>query len=140
MKRRVLSRRVGTLRTCGAGQRALPALRENLLNDFAGDIGEAIAPAVVEIGELLVIHPEQMKHRRVKVMHAHAICHGLVTDFVCLAVSGPSFDSRAGHPRHEPVRIMVPATIALRNRHAPKLAAPDHERAVHQPASFQVGE
>ena len=111
---------------------------QNLLNDFARHIGEAVTAAVVEVGQPFVIHPEQVEHRGVQVVDADAVHHGLVADLIGLAVARAALDARAGHPGHETVRVMIAAAVALRDRHAAELAAPDHQRAVHQAAPLQV--
>ena len=41
-----------------------PTLRENLLRDLAGHIGEAEVTTGVAVGELLVIEPHEGKQRR----------------------------------------------------------------------------
>src|SRR5256885_976252 len=65
------------------------------------NISEPITPAVVEVSQLLVVHTQQVKHGRVKVVDADAVFHGLVADFVRLAVTHTAFDTRARHPGHE---------------------------------------
>jgi len=50
------------------------------------DIRETIAPGVVEIGQSLVIHAQEVKHGCVKVINAHAVFHGFVADFIRFAV------------------------------------------------------
>src|SRR6185369_13902238 len=100
---------------------------ENLFNDFAGNIGQAILPAVMEISEFLVIHAEEMKHRRVQIVDAHAVLHGLIADFIRLAITRATLDSCARHPRHESIRVVVASAIALGDGHPAKFTAPDHQ-------------
>src|SRR5205823_921749 len=84
---------------------------------------EAIAPAVMEIGEFLVIHAEEVKHRCVKIVDADTVCYRLVADFIGLAVTRASFNSGPGHPRHEPIWVMVATAIPLGDRHPAELSS-----------------
>ena len=58
------------------------ALGENLLDNIAGDVGQAKAAAVVEVGQPLVVDAQQVQHRGVQVVDADAIDDRLVADFV----------------------------------------------------------
>src|SRR5258705_10199655 len=109
-----------------------PQSHKNLVKDFARYIREPIAPPIMEVGQLLVVHTEEVEHRRVQVVDARAVLHGFVTDLVCFAITGAALDAGASEPRHEAIRVVIAATIALRYGHAPKLAAPNHQCVVPQ--------
>src|SRR5438094_309843 len=100
------------------------------MNDLACHVGQSITPAVMEEGKLFMIHAEEVKHGGMKVMNAHSVLHRFVANFVRLAITRPALDSRARHPGHESVRIMIAPAIALRDGHAAELTAPNHQRAV----------
>src|SRR5687768_15035836 len=113
---------------------------QNFLNHLARHISQPITPAIVKVSQLLVVHAEQVKHGGVQVVNAHAIDHRLVANLIRLTVTGTTFDTGAGHPRHETVWVMVAPTISLGNGHAPKFASPYYQRAIHQASAFQIGE
>src|SRR5688572_19546847 len=79
---------------------------QDFLNHLAGDIRESIAPAVVEVSQLPVVHAEKMKHRRVQVVNTHTIHDGLVANLIRLAVTRAAFETGAGHPGHEAIGVM----------------------------------
>src|SRR3954447_15306360 len=119
------------------------ALGENALHDFSVHIREA-EPAPLEfVSQPFVVHPEEMEHGGVEVMHVHAVLHDVVTVLARLAVHGAGLCAAARHPKAEAARMMIPAVVgfgklALRIVRAAKLAAPDHESIVEQPALLQV--
>ena len=94
----------------------------------------------MEVSELLVIHAEEMKHGRVQIMNARPILHGLVANLIRLAMTRPALDARAGHPSHEAIRVVIATAVALRHRHPSELTAPNHQRAFHQAAPFEIRE
>src|SRR5207247_2058400 len=94
----------------------------------------------MEVSQFCVIHAKEVKHGRVKVVDADAVFHGLVADFIRLAVTHTAFDARARHPGHETIRVVVAAAIALGDGHTAELTAPDYQGAVPETAPFQIGE
>ena len=106
-------------------------------NHGAGGIGEAVIAAVVREGQPGVVQAEQVEDGGVQVVHVHAVDCGAQADRVGRAVDGAPFDPAAGHPVAEAVRVVIAALAAFRHRHAAELAAPDHERALEQPARFR---
>ena len=113
---------------------------EDLVEDLASDVGESVAAAIVEVGELLVVETEQVEHRGMEVMDGAAVDGGLEADLVKLAVGGASLDAGAGHEHAETVRVVVSATVALGNGHAAELTAPDDECGVDEAGALEVGE
>ena len=61
-------------------------LCQNALDDFALHVGQAAFEAVVVKGQSLMLQPEQVQDRRVKIMHRHTILRGLVAEFIRRAV------------------------------------------------------
>ena len=111
------------------------------MDDFALHVGQAAFEAVVVKGQSLMLQPEQVQDRRVKIMHCHNILHGLVAEFIRRAVGVAAFYPGPGKPRGEAVGIVVaPARPGLEGWHPAKLGAPDHERLLEQPALFHVGQ
>ena len=83
----------GTGRRGGSG--------EDGVDDFAGDVGEAEAAAVVGVGELFVVEAEEVQDGGVEVVDVDLIDGGLVADLVGFAVADAAFDAAAGHPGGE---------------------------------------
>jgi len=81
-----------------------------------------------------VIHPEQMQHRRVHVVHLQFVFHCVITELIGRAVGDARLGPAASHPNRVAVRIVVAAVAALRERRAAKLAGPDDERLIQHPA------
>ena len=61
-------------------------LRQNFCQQVAGDVGEAVAAAVVHVGQALVVDAEEVEHRGVEVMDRDGIDGGAVADFVGFAI------------------------------------------------------
>src|SRR5262245_14536052 len=108
------------------------------VDDLASNVGETVLAAIVEVGQLCVIHAQKVKHRRMKIVDTDAILHGFITNLIRLAITHAAFDASAGHPRHETIWIVIAPAIALRNGHPAKLATPDDQRAVPQATAFQI--
>src|SRR5262249_43117752 len=100
------------------------------MDDFTCHIGQAIAPAIVEISQFLVVDAEEVQHGGMKIVDTHAILDGFVANFVRLSVTAASVDPSACHPGHESLGVMIATAVALGDWHAAKLAAPDHQGAV----------
>ena len=117
---------------------------EDWVNDFTGCVGEAKVAAVKTIGELGVVETEAMQHRRVEVVDVNFVGDRLGTEFVCGAVDYAAFYATASHHDGERLGVVVTAggfvAVAIFGGLAAKLAAPDDQGAVEQPAFFEVGE
>ena len=76
-------------------------------------------------------------------MHADRVLRDVVAEVVGRAVNQARFHSAARRPERETARMMVAAKIVLLDfalgiSRAAKLAAPDHQRVVEQPALLEV--
>ncbi|MNL32097.1 hypothetical protein D3C87_1539260 [compost metagenome] len=85
--------------------------------------------------KLLVVQPELMQYRSLKIVHMHRVFGYVVAKFVGFAIHHSGFDPAAGHPYREATRMVVASIVfrgklALRVAGAPKLSAPDHERFI----------
>jgi len=63
-------------------------LGDDLVDHFAGDVGEAEVPAVVTVGELLVVDAEEVENGGMKIVHAYFVHGGFETNLVGRAVVG----------------------------------------------------
>ena len=61
-------------------------LRQNLLNDFSMDVGEAKVSALEAVGELFVVEAKEMKEGRVEVVDVDFSIDYAEAKFVALAV------------------------------------------------------
>src|SRR5437879_4489435 len=108
-------------------------------------VGQTVIPPLKFVGQSFVVAPEEMKEGGLKIVHVHRIFADVVAQFVGCAVDSAAFYSSSSHPHWEAARMMVAPIIgggelALRVVGAPKLAAPDDERIVEQPALFEIGD
>ncbi len=86
----------------------------------------------------LVVQANLLEDRCVEVGDILALLHRLVTDLVGGAVDHAAFDSAAGQPAGEALRVMVAAHVVLRIRRAAELGGPDDHRTVEHAALLQV--
>lgn len=70
--------------------------------------------------------------------NADAIFHGLVSELIRRAMNVTGLETTTCQDRREPVRIVITPRSSLRDRHAAKLADPQHDRALQQPAPGEV--
>ena len=85
-------------------------------------IGQAALDAIVVIGELLMIQPEQMECGRVQVVGIGGILTRFETEFVAGAVTGPPPDSAPGHPGGKDAGVVVASFLgSLHKRLTPEL-------------------
>ena len=76
-----------------------------------------------------------------EVVDADAIDDRLVTEFVGLAVMNAGFDSAAGHPSGEGMRIVIAARAPfLDDRQPAEFAVAKHEGRVEKAARLQIGQ
>ena len=107
----------------------------------AGDVGEAEVAAGVAVGQLLVVDAEQGEHRGVHVVDVHRVFRGVVAVVVGAAVAEATADAAASHPHREAFGVVIAAVVGrLGHRRAAKLAAPQQQRVVEQPATLEVRE
>jgi phytoene dehydrogenase-like protein len=97
------------------------------------------SPAV-EKGEAFVVEAEQMQNRRVQVVHRDDFLDGAVTELVGRAVGHAAAHAAACHPDGEALRIVVATIATLRERRAPKLAGPQQQRVIEEPARLEVAD
>ena len=112
------------------------ASREDVLHHVPLDIREAEIAACIFVGQLFVIHAEQVQERRVQIVDVDFVLLREVAVVVGRAVRDAGLHAAAGHPHREAVRIMIAPVAALRGGRAAKFPAPKHERIVEQAARF----
>ena len=52
------------------------ALRDEVVDDVAVDVGEAVVPAGVAVGDFLVVEAHQVEHGGIHVVHVDAVLDG----------------------------------------------------------------
>ena len=75
------------------------------------DVGETEVTALHAVGEPLVVHPEQVEHRRVEVVDVHRAADRGEADLIGLAVRVPGLDPAACHPEREGLDMVVAAEL-----------------------------
>ena len=74
-------------------------------------IGEPEIASAVEVGEGFVIDSHEMKQRRVEVVDVDFVFDCVVTEIVGRSVMVAGFDSGAGEPVREAVRIVISSVL-----------------------------
>src|SRR5688500_9963179 len=97
----------------------------------------------MEVGQPLVIDPQQVQQRGVEVVDVDAALDDVVAEVIGGAVDEPRLDAAASHPDGEAARMVVTAVVgrgelALRVARTPELPAPDDERVVEQTAPLEI--
>src|SRR5215210_5310018 len=115
------------------------ALREDVADDFAVDVGEPAVGAVVAEGQLRVVDAEQVEDGGVEVVAVsrRASAPG---PLVALAVARAALDARAGEPGDEGAAVVVAAGGALAEGLSAELGAVDEQRVVEQAAALEVAQ
>ena len=103
-------------------------LGQDARDQFAMHIGQTHVPAAESIDDFLVIEAEEVKHRRVKIVHKYFIFDGMVAVIVGRTMNVAALDAAAGQPNGKAERIVIAAVAALGHRRATKLAGPQDER------------
>src|SRR4051812_29757940 len=75
--------------------------REELTDDVAVDVGEAVVAAAVAIGQSLMIESHHVQDCRVQVVDVDLVLHGMPAEFVGRAVDMAGADPASGHPHRE---------------------------------------
>ena len=118
--------------------------RQDPFHNFSVIVREPEIASVVTICQLFVIEAQQVQDRRVQVVNVHFVFAGAGPQFVRCAVNHATFYAATGQPDAESAVVVIAAgiviAIAITRDGAPKLAAPDHQRAVEQPGLFEVSQ
>src|SRR5215831_21238580 len=70
-------------------------LHDDVFDDLAFDVRKPEIPAGVAIGELLVIHAEQVQSGRMQIVHMHRTLHNLESEIVGSPVDRSGFHAAA---------------------------------------------
>src|SRR5437867_2623393 len=105
--------------------------------DFAVHVGEAAVNAVVAEGQLLVVDAQQVENRGMKVV-AISWLRSFPRPLIALAVSHTGFDAGAGQPCDEGAAVVVTASAALAEGHAPEFGRPNYQGVLEEAARFEV--
>src|SRR5438093_7418679 len=81
-----------------------------------------------------------MQDRGMEIVDVRAVFDGAETDFVGAADDRSSFCAAAGHPDREAPRIVIAPISLFVEWRASEFTAPNHKRAVEQPAGFEIGQ
>src|SRR5437660_8500381 len=117
-----------------------PLLHEDLVDDFAVDVGEAEIAAGVAVGELFVVDAQDVKQGGVKVVDGDAILDRLEAKLVGCAVADAAFEAAAGHEHGEAVRVVVAAVAGFGDGSAAEFTAPDDGGLIEQAAAFEIAD
>src|SRR6476620_10441653 len=120
------------------------SLDQQVVYDLAFDVGKTKVAALKSIGQFRVIEAEQMQERGVEIVDVDFVFDHMETELVGFSERESGFETAAGHPHRESLRVMVTAEfaagvgIALDHRRAAKFAAPKYDRVFQQAALLQI--
>src|SRR6266511_560000 len=80
---------------------------QNVVDDFTVDVGQPALDAIVVKGQLPVIDPEKVQHRRQVIVDLRLLLGSKEAYLVGRAVGVAGLQAGAGHPDGEPQRMMV---------------------------------
>src|SRR5262245_1240887 len=107
--------------------------RNDLLDDFAVNVGQAIIAALEAVGQLFVIETEAVQNGRLQIVNVNRPVGNAETEIVGRPVGQARLDTAASEEHGVTVRVMIAAEVraaggaALAERRSAKLAAPDHQ-------------
>lgn len=124
-------------------------LRNDVMDNFAVDIGESEVASGVAVSEFFVVEAEEVQHGGVEVVDVDAIFDGLESEFVGGAVDVSAFDAAACEPCGEAVVIVIAAVDfsgvgaglgEFDGGGASEFAAAQDECVFEHAALFEIGE
>ena len=89
------------------------SLRDDLRNQLTVNVSEPHVSTVIAIGQIRVVHTEQMQHRRMEIVRRYTLFRGLVAELVTRADDLPALDPRSRHPACHRARIVITAHPTL---------------------------
>src|SRR5262249_32639730 len=107
---------------CGGRGVAFPrggSDREDLPDDVAVDVGEAVVATGVTVGQSFVTEAHDVQNRRVQVMDMDLISHGVPAEVVGGPVDVAASDASPGQPHGEPEGVVLAPVSPLSGRGAP---------------------
>lgn len=118
-------------------------LRDDVVDDVAGDVGEAEVSATGAVGELGVVDAHEVEDGGVDVVDVDGLVDDLPAEVVGGTVGDAAFDAATGEPHAEAVGVVVAASVGASAsefdyRGAAKLRAADDDGFVEEATSFEV--
>ena len=107
-------------------------------------VGQAMIDALMAMGKLPVVEPEQMQQRCLEIVYVNWISDWIPTDLVRFAVDRASFRSTTCHKDGKGIGVMVAscnggvANSVLAQRRAPEFAGPHDKCFFEQPSLLKV--
>ena len=77
------------------------------MHDLAVNVCETVITALEPISQLFMIEAQLMHNCGLQVMYMNSVFGDFEPQFIGLAVVESTFDSTAGHPHSETVRVVV---------------------------------
>ena len=102
------------------------------------DIGQSKVSSSPSEGESFVVDAQQVKDRRVQVMHGDDILYRPITKFIGCSMAVPPLYPSSSQPNRESLRVVVAAFATLSKRRPPKLAREHQQGRVKQSSSLEI--
>ena len=103
---------------------------EDLTNDAAVNVGEAVVAAGVSIRQSRVVKAHHVQYGRVQVVNVDLVLHGMPAKFVGGPVNVSAPHTAAGHPHGEPEGVVLAPVGPLGGRSAAEFSTPEDEGIV----------
>ena len=136
--------RLSTEPSAHQGTRSPESLRPARPSHASMDVGETEVSTLQAVGEALVVDPEEVEHRRMKVVHVHRAAEQGEADLIGLAVRILTLEPPPVHPEREGLDMMVAPglPVPLQRRAAELLprrrACPPASRGTRGPGRAQL--
>src|SRR5204863_3937122 len=92
----------------------------------------------MRIGEFSMVEAEGAQEGSVKVVNAHNVMDGAVTEIVGGAMDVAALEAAASQPKGEPVAVVVAAIFALGDGQAAEFTGPEDDGVVEETALFEI--
>jgi hypothetical protein len=79
----------------------------DLISNNTGNIGQPKVTTTEPVGQPIVLHPKQVKNRRVKIVNMHSILDRMVADLVSRAINEAGLDAATCHPDRVAIWVMI---------------------------------
>ena len=114
------------------------ASTQDVANDGAVDVGEAVVAAAVTVGEAFVIEAQAVEEGRVEVVDVDGVLDGFGAVVVGASVGEAALDSASGHPDREALVVVIAAILLAAVGGAAELAAPEDEGVFEEASGGEV--
>src|SRR5260370_5720660 len=93
------------------GGRPCVLLCDQIVQNVAGDVGQAEIPAAITLGQLGVLNPEELEDGGVNIVHVDGFLDRLKAEIFGSAVDLAALHVAAGEPNGDAERMLIAASL-----------------------------